>query len=72
MLLRPPGVASDGLFLFYIRAKKHRTGAKRRKGAGNGFPAGVWGETPTIPKKVHENAVSEQNAKHSTIETGLS
>ena len=39
---------------------------------GTKFLAGVWGKAPSVtPVTIKKEAVSEQNAKHSTIETGL-
>ena len=43
MLLRPPGVASDGLFLFYIRAKNIEQARSEERVQGTKFLAGVWG-----------------------------
>ena len=39
---------------------------------GTKFLAGAWGKAPSVtPVTIKKEAVSEQNAKHSTIETGL-
>ncbi len=39
---------------------------------GTKFLAGAWGKAPIVtPYPIKKEVVSEQNAKHSTIETGL-
>ena len=67
----------DGEDFFY---KPLETAAKRRKGAGNEVPCWGLGQSPKQgmgwqphrnPVPIKKEVVSEQNAKHSTIETGL-
>ena len=47
-----------------------KTAAKRRRGLGTMSPSG-FGRQPNVTPKNKREVVSEQNAKHSAIETGL-
>ena len=59
----------DGEDFFVSRFKPPRSGERVQ---GTKFLAGVWGKAPSVtPVTIKKEAVSEQNAKHSTIETGL-
>ena len=67
----------DGEDFFVSRLKPPRSGERVQ---GTKFLAGVWGKAPSrvwgdnpivTPSPSKKEVVSEQNAKHSTIETGL-
>ena len=44
-----PSLPLDGLHRNPSLSHLLQTAAKRRKGAGNKFPAGVWGDAPSFP-----------------------
>ena len=59
----------DGEGFFY---KPLETAAKRRWESEGRIPSGGFGRQPNRnPVPIKKEVVSEQNAKHSTIETGL-
>lgn len=62
MLLRPPGVASDGLFLFYIRAKtSNRREAK--KGCRERVPCRGMGRRPMKEDAMNEDVMLRADEK---------
>ena len=48
-----------------------QTAAKRRWESEGESPSGGFGRQPKVTPTLKKNVVSEQNAKHSAIETGL-
>ena len=73
----PAAGSSGGLFvyspggrMYVVSARRLDAAAKRRRESEGRGPSGGFGRQPNVSNSFGQKAVSEQDAKHPTIETG--